>query len=57
MLRTIYQLSFISILEPFSDIVQIYNFKVQLTMEKASGNCNGKIWIFGNSDIDCTIFD
>nr|XP_019067280.1 uncharacterized protein LOC109119268 [Solanum lycopersicum] len=52
-----YQLSVIAILEPFSDSVNIHNFKMQLSMDNATSNCNDKIWVFWNSDIDCNILD
>ena len=57
MLRKMYQLSVIAILEPFSDSVNIHNFKMQLSMDNATSNCNDKIWVFWNSDIDCNILD
>ncbi|TMW92588.1 hypothetical protein EJD97_012827, partial [Solanum chilense] len=33
------------------------NFKAHLNMDKSTSNCNGKIWIFLSSDIDCNILD
>ncbi|KAG5585844.1 hypothetical protein H5410_046278 [Solanum commersonii] len=33
----------------------IQSVKNQLTMEHAVSNCNGKIWVFWNMDIDCVI--
>ena len=56
-LRKLHHLSVITILEPFSDSVHIQNFKVQLSMDNAISNCNGKIWVFWSSDIDCNILD
>ncbi|XP_069154435.1 uncharacterized protein [Solanum lycopersicum] len=52
-----HHLSIIAILEPFSDNVNIQSFKVQLNMDNATSNCNSKIWVFWNSDIDCNILD
>ena len=57
MLKKLHHLSVIAILEPFSDSVHIQSFKVQLSMENAISNCNGKIWVFGSSDIECNILD
>ena len=57
MLRKLHHLSVIAILEPFSDSVHIQSFKVQLSMENAISNCNGKIWVFWSSDIECNILD
>ena len=57
MLRKMHHLSIIAILEPFSDNVNIQSFKVQLNMDNATSNCNSKIWVFWNSDIDCNILD
>ena len=56
-LRKMHQLSIIAILEPFFDNVNIQNFKVQLNMDNVISNCNSKIWVFWNSDIDCNILD
>ncbi|TMX00200.1 hypothetical protein EJD97_001201, partial [Solanum chilense] len=33
------------------------NFKVHLNMDNATSNCNGKIWVFWNTDVDCNILD
>ena len=57
MLRKLHNLSVITILEPFSDSVNVRNFKVQLNMDKATSNYNGKIWVFWSSDIDFNILD
>ena len=46
-----------TILEPFSHTAHIQNFKVQLSMDNAISNYNGKIWVFWSSDIDCNILD
>lgn len=56
-LKNIHHLSMITILEPFSDISQLHNFKNQLAMDKAISNPNGKIWIFWFVDIDCKILE
>ncbi|WMV30180.1 hypothetical protein MTR67_023565 [Solanum verrucosum] len=52
-----HQLSIIAILEPFSDTTHIQDFKNQLAMEHARSNCNGKIWIFWDRDIDCVVLE
>lgn len=52
-----YKLSIIGILEPFDDRLNVMNFKVQLVMDNVVSNCKGKIWLFWNGDIDCTITD
>ena len=50
-----YQLSIVSLLEPFSDSDHLLNYMVQLNMENVENNFNGKIWLFWSSDIDYTI--
>ena len=57
MLRKVHHLSIITILEPFSDSVHVQNFKDHLNMDNATSNCNGKIWVFWSSDVDCNILD
>ncbi|KAG5580317.1 hypothetical protein H5410_050944 [Solanum commersonii] len=57
MLKKMHQLSIIAILEPFSDNSQVQNFKNQIDMEHAVSNCNGKIWLFWNRDIDCVVLE
>ncbi|KAG5598989.1 hypothetical protein H5410_030359 [Solanum commersonii] len=52
-----HQLSIIAILEPFSDTTHIQKVKSQLAMEHAVSNCNGKIWLFWNIDIDCVVLE
>ena len=56
-LKKLHQLSIITILEPFSNSVHVQSFKVQLNMENATSNCNGKIWVFWSNDIDYNILD
>ena len=53
-LKKMYQLSIVSLLEPFSDSDHLLNFMVQLNMENVENNFNGKIWLFWSSDIDYT---
>ena len=57
MLKKLHHLSIINILEPFSNSVYVQNFKVQLNMENATSNYNGKIWVFWSSDLDCNILN
>ncbi|KAK6773761.1 hypothetical protein RDI58_028999 [Solanum bulbocastanum] len=57
MFRKLHQPSIIAILEPFADKNHVQNFKVQLAMEQAVSNCNGKIWVFWNKDIDCAVLE
>ena len=57
MLWKMHHLYVITILEPFSDSVNVQNFNVQLNMDKCTSNCNGKIWVFLSSDSDCNILD
>ena len=45
-LKKLHQLSIITILEPFYDIVHVQSFKVHLNMDNATTNCNGKIRVF-----------
>lgn len=42
----------IVILEPFSNKTQIQNFRIQLTMDYVAYNCNGKIWVFWNHEVN-----
>ncbi|XP_049399716.1 uncharacterized protein LOC125863741 [Solanum stenotomum] len=44
-------------MEPFSDNAHIQSAKNQLAMEHGVSNCNGKIWLFWNMDIDCVILE
>ena len=55
MLRKMPHLSIINILEPLSENMHIKNFKVQLNMENAEGDCNWIFLLFCSSIIDCTI--
>jgi len=57
MLKKMYQLSIIAILEPFSDITHVHNFKNHLATDHPVSNCNGKIWLFLNMDIDCVVLE
>ena len=57
MLRNFHQLSVITILEPFSDSVQVQCFKAQLNLENSTSNCNRKIYVFWSNDIGCNILD
>jgi len=57
MLKKMHQLSIIAILEPFLDKTHVQSFKNQLAMDQAVSNCNGKIWLFWNTDIDCVILE
>ncbi|KAH0712277.1 hypothetical protein KY289_008236 [Solanum tuberosum] len=52
-----HHISLIAILEPFSDSSHVQIFRHQLAMDYAMSNCNGKIWLFWNLDIDCKILD
>ncbi|XP_015159877.1 uncharacterized protein [Solanum tuberosum] len=57
MLKKLHHISIIAILEPFSDIIHVQNFKHQLAMDHAMSNCNGKIWLFWNLDVDCNVIE
>ena len=57
MLKKMHHLSVITILEPFSTSTNIQSFQLQLNMDNAISNCNSKIWVFWNSDVDCNILD
>lgn len=57
MLKKMHKLSIIVVLEPFSDSTHVQHFKHQLAMEKAISNCNGKIWLFWTTDIDCVVLE
>ena len=57
MLRKLNHLSVIAIQVLLSNSVHIQSFKVQLSMDNAISNCNGKIWVFWSSDINCNILD
>ncbi|XP_015161044.1 uncharacterized protein [Solanum tuberosum] len=56
-LRKMHQISIIAILEPFSDCTQVQTFKYQLAMDHATSNCNGKIWLFWNLEVDCKVLE
>jgi len=56
-LKNIHQISMIAVLEPFSDKSQINMFKSMLAMDHATSNINGKIWLFWNTDIVCTVLE
>ncbi|XP_015166827.1 uncharacterized protein [Solanum tuberosum] len=47
----------IAVLEPFSDNSQINMFKSMLAMDHATSNINGKICLFRNTDIVCTVLE
>ncbi|WMV32840.1 hypothetical protein MTR67_026225 [Solanum verrucosum] len=57
MLKKMHKFSIIAVLEPFSDSIHVQNFKHQLSMEQAVSNCNGKIWLFWTTDIDCVVLE
>ncbi|XP_049348970.1 uncharacterized protein LOC125813524 [Solanum verrucosum] len=44
-------------MEPFSDNTNIQSAKNQLAMDHGVSNCNGKIWLFWNMDIDCVVLE
>ncbi|KAG5605830.1 hypothetical protein H5410_027322 [Solanum commersonii] len=56
-LKKMHNLSIIVILEPFSNNSHINTYKIQLNMEQAYCNNNGKIWLFWNSDMTCNILE
>ncbi|KAG5580344.1 hypothetical protein H5410_050971 [Solanum commersonii] len=56
-LKKIHNLSMIAILEPFSNNSQLNNYRLQLNMDNAFSNQNGKIWIFWTIDYDCNILE
>ena len=55
--KKMYHLAIIAILEPFADSNNVINFKNQLAMDNAIANCNGKIWLFWNGDVECVVKD
>ncbi|KAG5599775.1 hypothetical protein H5410_031145 [Solanum commersonii] len=56
-LKKMHHISIIAILEPFSDTTHVHTFKHQLAMDHAMSNCNGKIWLFWNLDVDCKVLE
>lgn len=56
-LKNFHNLSMIIILEPFSDNSQLYFYRVQLQMDQAYCNSNGKIWVLWTQDVTCRILD
>ncbi|KAG5599223.1 hypothetical protein H5410_030593 [Solanum commersonii] len=52
--KNIHHVSMIAVLEPFSDNNNINMFKSMLSMDNATSNSNGKIWLFWTTDISCT---
>ncbi|WMV32724.1 hypothetical protein MTR67_026109 [Solanum verrucosum] len=57
MLKNMHHISIMAILEPFSDIIHVQTLKHQLDMDNAMSNCNGKIWLFWNLDVDCIVIE
>ena len=55
--KRIYHLAIISIPEPFADSSIVMIFKKQLGMDNVIANCNGKIWLFWNRNVDCMVKD
>lgn len=51
-LRKMHNLAIIAILEPFADNSHLNSCKIQLNMDKAYCNQNGKIWIFWNNNVE-----
>ncbi|WMV50073.1 hypothetical protein MTR67_043458, partial [Solanum verrucosum] len=49
-LKKLYHLSFIAILEPFADQSNIDIVRIQLQMDHAVSNSNGKIWLFWSNE-------
>lgn len=56
-LKIIHQLAMIVILEPYSTNSQLQHCRIQLGMEKVMCNRNGKIWVFWNHEVDCTMLE
>ncbi|KAG5606078.1 hypothetical protein H5410_027570 [Solanum commersonii] len=56
-LKNIHHVSMIAILEPFSDNNNINMFKSMLSMDNATSNTNGKIWLFWTTDISCNVLE
>lgn len=56
-LKKMHQLAIITIQDPFAYSGTVMNFKNQLDMDNAVPNCNGKIRLFWNCDIDCIVKD
>lgn len=56
-LRKMYHLDLIIIIEPFSNNNQINIVRMQLQMDYAIGNLNGKIWLFWSKSISVNILE
>jgi len=56
-LNKLHHLSIIAILEPFSDNSHIDMFKIQLQMDHATSNPNGKIWLFWSNEVTGSILE
>ncbi|KAG5576485.1 hypothetical protein H5410_056619 [Solanum commersonii] len=50
-LKKLHYLSIISLLEPFADISHIDMVRIQLQMDHAVSNPNGKIWLFWSNEV------
>jgi len=53
-LKKLHNISMIVILEPFADQVYINSYRIELSMDQACSNQNGKIW---NAHIQCQILE
>lgn len=56
-LKKMYNIALIAILEPFSDNSQLNSYIIQMGMDNAVCNPNGKIWLFWTSDYTCNIME
>ncbi|WMV50120.1 hypothetical protein MTR67_043505 [Solanum verrucosum] len=55
--KKMYNLSMIAILEPFANNSQINHYKLLLSMDNATCNHNGKIWLFWTNDIEGEVLE
>lgn len=53
--KTIHHLSFVAILEPFSDSSKLQNFRIQLNMDFLVCNSNNNIWLLCIKEVDCRL--
>jgi len=56
-LKKLHQLSMIAILKPFADTSQLNIVRIQIQMDHAVSNPNGKIWLFWSNEITGSIHE
>jgi len=55
MLHKFHNFTSVALLEPFQQARHLNKYRRRLKMPIAVSNCNGKIWLFINHDIDMNV--